>query len=65
MSLKQKPVPKEIRCKWVRRKSTFKDIYDCRLCGSWTGYFALYREAVCPSKERRKSKDERRQRRWP
>ena len=53
--------PLQIRCRWMARPKE-RGVYDCPDCKSWTANKPLYSKTVCPAKERRTAKVDRRER---
>jgi hypothetical protein len=65
--------PVELRCNYrLARVTDFKEqpqvgrgVYFCPDCQSWTANRQAYRFDVCPAKDRRKGKSDRRQKEQP
>jgi hypothetical protein len=49
----------DVRCRWTLKAK--RGVYACRDCGSWTMNLPLYRNSICPQKDRRKGQVDRRQ----
>lgn len=60
--------PSDVRCWWEKRatytlgNAVLKDVYVCPNCHSWTANLPLWKDSVCPLKERRVATTERRRR---
>lgn len=52
-------VPLIVQHTWTARHGT-PGVYDCHICKSWTANIPAYRFEVCPKRDRRKAKRERR-----
>jgi hypothetical protein len=66
--VKKKRVPPEIKHEWRRtfqvgdmKLSSKSRAYECPNCKEWTGNLALYKDEVCPAKDRRKDGSDRRE----
>lgn len=49
-------IPEEIKHEWKARVGSAIPAHDCKPCGAWTGNLPLYKNDVCPAKDRRKSR---------
>lgn len=50
-----RPLPVEVQHEWKLDESRGDDAYVCDVCDQWTRNLPLYRDEVCPKKERRKT----------
>jgi hypothetical protein len=48
-----------VRHEWQRRTGTV-DVFDCLHCRMWTANEPLYRNDICPARDRRKTTKDRR-----
>lgn len=55
----KKRVPKAVQHDWYRNVG-YLSTYDCRVCKAWTVNLPLYRAEVCPRRDRRKRRVDRR-----
>lgn len=55
--------PVKVRHRWKKRKNR-RGVYDCKPCGMWTANLLLYKMDVCPAKDRRVRKQDRRKDSW-
>lgn len=53
--------PPEVRCRWKLRAkhklgaSVLTNVHVCQDCKSWTANLPLYKDMVCPKKDRRRA----------
>lgn len=55
----RKRIPQEVRCSWLKKLGE-SGVYECPHCKCWTANLPLYVFSICPKKDRRKGKRDRR-----
>lgn len=53
-------IPVQIQCDWKPDRERGRGVYVCATCGQWTANYPLYKGDICPEKDRRTAKRERR-----